>query len=66
MKKSFLIASFFLGLVQLFGQSGWKADLRVFNESQTDTGDPPEHEYNVNMVADLYYNGSLVTPQPNY
>lgn len=62
MKKLFVFITLSIfNLTQIFGQSGWRADLRVYNESYIQ-----ETEVNVNMVVDLYYDDVLVLPQSNY
>ncbi len=45
-------------------QTGWVADLRVNEESYI--GGLGNKEANVNMIADLFYNGELIVPQSNY
>ena len=51
----------FSSICSILGQSGWRADLRVYEESNFGV-----HELNVRMIVDLYDNNGLVTPQPNY
>jgi len=54
----------FSSIFQLYGQSGWRADLRVLDENYI--GGAGNKEVNVNMIVDLYYNDVLILPQSNY
>jgi hypothetical protein len=64
--KSFLTIitiSTILNLVQIYGQSGWRADLRVDDEYLF-FNQPPE--INVSVIAELYYNDELKPVLQNY
>jgi len=50
--------------LQIYGQSSWRADLRVYDESYI--GGEGNKELNVNMIVDLYYNNVPYSPQSNY
>ena len=62
MKKSFLfIMTLIFNLVLTYGQSEWRADLRVDGEYYIQFT-----EINVGIVCDLYFDDVLVSPQANY
>jgi len=61
MKKIILITLLFTCIYQLYGQSGWKVDVRVILEEYIQST-----EINIEMQADIYHDGTLITPQPDY
>ncbi len=62
--KSFLTIitiSTILNLAQIYGQSGWRADVRDYHENNFGV-----HELNVSMIADLYDDDILQPVLPTY